>query len=95
MMAFEEMIMRIEELGEDVSYSTSKQEDGMLIRVIVEDFEGFDDDWSEIFRDFDEEKIDEFLEEIEKECVEFVEDFYSFYDFGDFVVKVGYASYDI
>ena len=91
MMTYEEVMALLETLGDDVTVT----ERGDTIRVTVEDFEGFDDDWCEIDRDYDEDAVDEVLEALEAHCAEVVDDFYTDYYFDGFSVRVGYASYDI
>lgn len=92
-MTREMMVAAVEALGEDVSLW--ERSDGTL-DVTVEDFEGFDDDWSEVDREFDdEEAVDAFLEMLERECVSQEGDFYVTYHFDGFDVQLGYASFDI
>jgi len=68
---------------------------GKTLQVTVEDFEGFDDDWSEVMRDYDEEAVDVIYEWLESHCESEDGDFYHYFDFGSFDVCWGYASYDI
>ena len=92
MMTREMMMEALEALGADVFYSVD--EEGF--DVILEDFDGFDDDWSEVFRDYDdEEAVDAFLEMLEAECSSQEGDFYVVYHFEGFDVKLGYASMDV
>lgn len=70
--------------------------DGFRILVIVYDFEGFDDDWEEIYRDYDEELVDSIQEKLKKSAVSVDDDgLYTLYTFNDFVVEWGYSSFDI
>lgn len=92
-MTREMMVAAIEALGADASMW--ERSDGM-IDVTLEDFEGFDEDWSEIDREYDdEEAVDAFLEMLEAECSSQEGDFYVVYHFEDFDVQLGYASFDI
>ena len=92
-MTREMMVAAIEALGADASLC--ERSDGML-DVTLQDFEGFDDDWSEIDREFDdEEAVDAFLEMLEAECSSQKGDFYVVYHFEGFDVQLGYASFDI
>lgn len=92
MMTYEMMKKAIEALGDD---ATLWVHDDML-DVTFEDFEGFDDDWDEVMREYDdEEAVDAFIEMLERECVTKEGDFYVTYLFDGFKVQVGYASYDI
>ena len=92
MMTYEMMVTTLEALGEDVSYSV---QDGFF-RVTLEDFEGFDDDWSEVEREYDDpEAVERFEEMLEAECSSQEGDFYVVYHFEGFDVQLGYASFDI
>ena len=92
MMTYEMMVATLEALGEDVSYSVR---DGFF-RVTLEDFEGFDDDWSEVEREYDDpEAVERFEEMLEAECSSQEGDFYVVYHFEGFDVQLGYASFDI
>ena len=91
MMTYEEVMALLKTLGDDVSVFAHDD----VIRVTVEDFEGFDDDYCEVMRDYDEDAVDEVLEALEAHCAEVVGDFYTDYYFEGFSVRVGYASYDI
>lgn len=92
MMTYEMMVATLEALGEDVSYSFY---DGVF-DVTLEDFEGFDDDWSEIDREYDDpEAVDRFEEMLEKESSSQEGNFYVTYHFEGFDVVLGYASFDI
>ena len=92
MMSYEMMVAEIEALGDDVDMFEIDE----VLHVTFEDFEGFDDEWEEIFRDYDdEEAVDAFLEMLERECVSHEGDFYVTYHFEGFDVQIGYASYDI
>lgn len=65
------------------------------LRVTIEDFEGFDENWHETFADIDEDAVDEMIEWLEENCDSWEGDFYYDYTFGDLVVCLGWASYDI
>ena len=87
-----ELVMeRLEMLGADVSVDVREG----VIDVVVEDFEGFDDEGEEIFLDYDSEAIEAFEEWLEEHCLEYCGDFYQYYQFEGFQVIVGYASFDI
>lgn len=91
-MTYEMMMRTLETLGEDVTYC----EIGHVIHVTIEDFEGFDDDWSEVTREYDDsEAVERFEEMLEVECSSHEGDFYEVYHFDGFDVCLGYASYDI
>lgn len=65
------------------------------IKVTVQDFEGFDEDWCEVFRDYDDEAVDAMLEWLEAHCDHYDGDFYVYFYFEGFEVCVGYTSFDI
>ena len=66
------------------------------IELTVNDFDGFDEDWNEIDREFvDEDLVDEVLEWLEENADYVDGDFYHYYYFGEIVVEVGYTSFDI
>ena len=77
-----ELMRWVEMLGEDVSLYVYA--DGTL-RVMFEDFEGFDEDWCEVERDYLQPELVEQFEELLEDC-----------EFEDGLrVRVVYASYDI
>lgn len=89
----QEMVLELlASAGQDISYHVDG--DGDII-AIVQDFEGFDDDWSEVFSDYDEDLIDSIEEQLEESCLSREGDFYYCYHFDGFSVVWGYASYDI
>ena len=66
------------------------------IDLTIDDFDGFDEDWNEIDREFvDEDLVDEILEWLEENADSVDGDFYRYYYFGGIVVEVGYTSFDI
>ena len=59
------------------------------IDLTINDFDGFDEDWNEIDREFvDEDLVDEVLEWLEKNADYVDRDFYHYYYFGEIVVEV-------
>ena len=91
-MTYQEVLERVS-MVEDVSvYEFSS---GERIDLTVEDFDGFDEDWREIFRDYDEEAVAELLDWLEEHAVEVEDDFYTVYHFEGFEVHLGFGSYDI
>ena len=93
MMNLEMMMNKVDELKNDASMWLDEEENEL--HITIEDFEGFDEDWSEVEREVDEEKVDAFLKMLEEECVSYEGDFYYYYEFEGFSVKLGYASYDV
>ena len=94
MMTLEMMMAAVETLGDDASmwYDEEDRE----LHVTLRDFEGFDEDWSEIMRAYDHpEAVEQFEDMLETACLSWEDDFYLVYHFDGFAVVLGYASYDI
>ena len=93
-MTYEMMLEMLEALGNDVYYDYD--EDDHEFDVTIDDFEGFDDDWSEVDREFDDpEAVAHFLDVLEEEALSHEGDFYETFYFDGFSVQVGYSSFDI
>ena len=93
MMTREMVMVQVEALGEDASYYVDLKGD---LHVTFEDFEGFNEDWEEVDREYDnEEAVDAFLERLGAEASEVSSDYYRYYQMDGFVVAVGYSSMDI
>lgn len=78
----EKILEMIKAMGNDVAeYKVSEN----CITVIIDDFDGFDDDWSEVMRDYENpEAVEAFEDYIDEHESEF-----------DFEVYVDYTSSDI
>ena len=64
--------------------------------LTLEDFEGFDDDWNEVEREYvNEEAVDALLKWLEANYTERKSNLYIHYVFPDFRLTLGYASFDI
>lgn len=92
MMTREMVIELLKSAGRDLDYYVDEEGD---IVVTVEDFKGFDDNWHEIYRDYDKNLISSIKKQIEKAADYCEEDFLLYYQFGDFTIIWGYASDDI
>ena len=92
-MTMEKMKKQLLALCEDISFWEYTNEN--KLGVTVEDFEGFDENWHETFADIDEDAVDKMIEWLESHCDSHEGDFYHYYTFGDLVVCLGWASYDI
>ena len=68
---------------------------GNEYHITIEDFAGFDDNWSEVMRDFNDGEMINALFAFLHQADEIEDDFYVRYHFTDFSVVVGYASYNI
>ena len=91
-MTIENITAQLDRISPDSWYNVNDNH----IDLTIDDFEGFDENWSEVEREFvDEEAVEEVLDWLEEnaDCVD--GDFYHFYHFGDIVVEVGYTSFDI
>ena len=91
-MTIELILAQLDRIAADSEYYV----DGNEIDLTINDFDGFDEDWGEIFREYDNaEAVEEVLDWLEEnaDCVH--DDYYCQYYFGDIVVEVGYTSFDI
>lgn len=67
-----------------------------MIHLTINDFEGFDNNWNEIMRDYDNPNaVDALLDWLNANCVSKVNELYTTYSFDGFAVHLGYASFDI
>lgn len=90
---FNEFKKMVDACGDDVTLS--RRANG-IYRLTLEDFEGFDEHWHEIMREYDnEEAVDALFNWMETNSTEQREDFYTYYEFSDFQIIVGYSSFDI
>ncbi len=88
-----EMVMELlATAGEDLSIDTRLNGD---ISVTVEDFDGFDEEWEEIERDYDEDLIDSIEDKLEELADSVDGDYYRYYHFDGFTVVWGHSSFDI
>ena len=78
-----------------VDATLERHSDGAYV-LTLEDFEGFDDDWNEVEREYVNEKaVDALLKWLEANYTERKSDLYIHYVFPDFRLTLGYASFDI
>lgn len=92
MMTREMVLELLATLGSDVD--VYERMDGTIC-VTVQDFEGFDEEWSEVEADYDEDAVDAVYERLEAEASEVEGDYYRYFQFDGFTVVWGYASMDI
>ena len=92
MITIETITAQLDRISEDSWYDIKDNH----IDLTIDDFEGFDKDWSEIERELvDENAIKEVLDWL-VENADYVDiDLYHHYCFGDIVVEVGWTSFDI
>lgn len=91
-MTIETIITQLDRISEDSWYDVNDNR----IDLTINDFEGFDEHWREIDREFvDEDAVGEVLKWLEEnaDCIDGY--LYRYYHFGEIVVEVGYTSYDI
>ena len=90
---FDEFMMLVEACDADVVLGMGR--DGVY-RLTFDDFEGFDDDWSEVDREYDHPAEVEALGDwMDEHCDHTEGDFYVTYFFDGFAVMVAYTSMDI
>lgn len=80
---------------DDVMIDDMTKQGKPLLDLTICDFEGFDENWDEVFRDYDIKEVEKLLDIIEKNGKLVDNNLYELYDFGDFFVQVGYSSFDI
>lgn len=71
------------------------EEDVALIRLTVEDFDGFDEHWHEVARYYDVDAVGALVGWLKGHCLAVEDEYCMVYHFDGFDVSVGYASYDI
>lgn len=92
-MTIEMMKKQLNALCEDISFW--EWDDENKLDVTVEDFEGFDEDWDEVYADIDDDAVEKMIEWLESHCDSHESNLYHYYIFGDLVVCLGWASFDI
>ena len=91
-MTIEIITAQLDRISEDSWYDV----DDNRVNLTINDFEGFDDDWSEIARELvNAAAVEEVLDWLEENSDSADGDFYEYYHFGNIVVEVGYTSFDI
>ena len=93
-MTMEMMKKQLMALCEDISFWENT--DKTMLGVIVEDFEGFNEDGDEVFADINEDAVNTMIEWLDKHCDSHDSGcFYQYYTFGNLVVCLDWESYDI
>ena len=91
-MTIETILAQLDRISADSYYDVNDNH----IDLTIDDFEGFDEDWSEIYRELvDEDAVEEILKWLEEKADYVDGEFYRYYHFGEIVVEVGYTSFDI
>lgn len=89
---FDTLMTLIDACENDVDFF----EEGGMIHLTIDDFEGFDDNWNEVMRDYDNpDAVDTLLNWLNENCAFKVDEFYTIYSFDNFAVQLGYTSFDI
>lgn len=83
-----EQLKKIEEWATVTEYNDE-------VEVVINDFDGFNDNWEEVEVEYDEEAVEEVEEWLEEHCERSVCDFYSRYYFEGFCVCISRESDDI
>ena len=92
-MTIETILAQLDRISADSWYEVTADNH---IDLTIDDFDGFDEDWSEIYRELvDEDAVEEILKWLEENADYVDGDFYRYYHFGEIVVEVGYTSFDI
>lgn len=91
-MMFDEVLSMIQAVDDVDCYVRG---DGLVIYAQVQDFEGFDEDWREVFLDYDEEAVGALYDALYDACEEHQGDYYEVFVFDGFEVVWEYASDDI
>lgn len=95
MMTYEQVLAMAKALGNDAEVM-GEDEDDNYIYVEFNDFDGFDEEWNEIDRAFDNpEAVAAFEEMLRNEALRIEDDYYVVYHFDGFEVETGSASYGI
>ena len=90
---FNEFIQMVDACGDDATLE--RRSDGTYA-LTIEDFEGFDERWAEIEREYDNpDAVDALLDWLEAHCTGRDDNLYIHYVFSDFQLTFGYASFDI
>lgn len=66
------------------------------VDITIEDFEGFDENWEEVNRDYvNPDKISELVNYLEENGTDKVEELYKWYTIDNTRICLGYSSFDI
>jgi len=85
------MLKELEEVGDVIFFNNDN-----VIKVDFNDFYGFTSNGEELMRPYtNEELVNKVISFLNNNCVSKSGDFYVNYHFNDFVVVVGFSSYDI
>lgn len=89
---FNTMMDKVKACGDDVDIYVRDN----IAHLTINDFEGFNDKWQEVYRDYDNPKAVKTLTTwLLDNCTSWEDDYYIIYHFNGFDVKLGYTSFDI
>lgn len=89
---FNTLMTMINACKDDVDFEIERN----TIYLTVNDFSGFDKDWNEIMRDYDHpEEVSALLNWLDNNCTSQTDNLYVVYSFNEFIVHLGFASFDI
>ncbi len=87
------IIKMVKDLRDDVDFREYKNN---IIVVTIDDFLGFNDNYEEEFREYENpQKVEAFKDFLESECIRKEGILYTSYTFKDCKVVLGYTSFDI
>lgn len=92
-MTINDILDQLDRIAEDSWYITASDN---YIELTINDFLGFDEDWSEVFREYiDPEAVEEVINWLIEKSDYIEGHFYYYFHFGDILVRVGYTSFEI
>lgn len=97
MLSYGEVITMATALDEDVIVSERNYKNGLpMIELMFNDFEDFDENWNEKYRDYNNEQGVDKLIDLIKQYGELISNsLYEYYQFNSFVVEISFSSFDI
>ena len=89
---FNTVLTMLDACKDDVDFEIEQN----TIYLTINDFYGFDKDWNEIMRDYDHpEEVSTLLDWLNNNCISKTDDLYVVYSFNEFIVHLGFTSFDI
>ena len=90
-----ELFKELEQLDKS-DFSLVIKEQDMIIDIVINDFDGFTDEWESIERDLtDEQSVENFIDWLEENCDSCVCDYYQTYYISGWEICVSYESANI
>lgn len=89
-----ELMVLVNACGADAAINSYDQ--GKSYHITIDDYDGFDDDYEALEREYDNpQAVEALLEWLSAHCNKTIENLYTDYYFDNFMVEVGYTSFDI